>query len=708
MTSLQTPDIAGAPVEPLVRSSHPMDSSRILLSMMALARQGELALHDGTNTLDSVVARPVLKRLISALNFRDAATLQHSRRVALLSVGMAQQLGWDGRHLRVLEVAGLLHDVGKIGVPDNILLKPGKLSAEEAELMSLHYNIGADLLQACRVDKEVVQIVLDSHAYYDAHIDASQRTGADIHLGARILAVADAYDSLTHDQVFRIRKSHGDAMNILHGDAGTKFDGNVVAALDRWVEKDGWAYIKGEGQAADDVESSAPQNIEASLEAGSLCHIFSYLYILESLYDGFYVLDSDLRFAVWSSGAEKLLGRICSQVLGTPWSSRLFSYSDNTGKRLTDRECPVQEVMETCQPACRTLNVQQRGGSWIEAELQCFPLIDYEGKLLGVAEIFRDISRSKRNAPQFRELKLAASRDALTGVSNRGELEKHLKRMLAEYSKGETDMFSVIFLDIDHFKAINDTHGHGVGDRVLIAVARLMQSELYSGELVARYGGEEFVVLCPSTDIDSAMRKAERLRSSLAETSIGDSVRLKVTASLGVSQIDASDSMETLLHRADTALYNAKEGGRNRICKIMAGDCHDPDQEPVEEKPKKGSEFVFESHFTTCMVASMGVYKVSGFVNELDAELKEATAERVVMQIGQPGFFKGWGNHEKKQPVNVMLSFGEPEQQSTKAASRRVLVTVNVTPIGRPPSADQFQIRAKKIYELTRNYFAAD
>ncbi len=705
MTILQTLE---TPAAPILRSSHPMDSSRILLSMMALARQGELAQHDGTHSLDSVVSRPVLKRLISALNFRDALTLQHSRRSALLSVGMAQQLGWDGRHLRVLEVAALLHDIGKIGVPDNIMLKPGKLSADEAELMSLHYNIGADVLQACRLDKEVIQIVLDSHSYYDAHIDASQRTGADIHLGARILAVADAYDSLTHDQVFRMGKSHDEAMKILHGDAGTKFDGNVVNALDRWVEKDGMNYVENEGHTADDVESSAPQNLEASLEAGSLCHIFSYLYVLESLYDGFYVLDSDLRFTVWSSGAEKLLGRICSQMLGQSWSSRLLCYSDKSGKRLSDRECPVNEVMETSRPACRTLHVQQRGGTWLEVELQCLPLIDYQGNLQGVAEIFRDVSRSKRNAPQFRELKLAASRDALTGVSNRGELERHLKRMIAEYSKGETDVFSVIFLDIDHFKSINDTHGHGVGDRVLIAVARLMQAELYSGELVSRYGGEEFVVLCPSTDLDSALRKAERLRSTLADSPMGDSVRLKVTASLGVSQIEETDSMESVLHRADSALYNAKEAGRNRICKLTPADlavASPQEQAPVNEQ--RGA-YSFESEFTTCMVASMGVYKVSGFVNELKADLKEATAERVVMQLGQPGFFKGWGGSEHRQPVNVVLSFGEPEQQSSKAASKRVRITVTITPIGKPPSQEVFKVRAKRVFELTRCHFAAD
>src|SRR5690606_21234191 len=102
-------------------ASHPMDTSRVLLSLLELVRQGELVGRGDAESLDSVVARPVLRRLLSALHYRDAATLAHSRRVALLAVGMAQQLGWESRHLRMLGVAALLHDFGKIGVPDNIL-----------------------------------------------------------------------------------------------------------------------------------------------------------------------------------------------------------------------------------------------------------------------------------------------------------------------------------------------------------------------------------------------------------------------------------------------------------------------------------------------------------------------------------------------------------------------------------------------------------
>ncbi len=706
MTGLETAEI---PVAPVIHSSHPMDSSRILLSMMALSRQGEVVQHEGADSLDSVISRNVLKRLVSALSYRDEPTLLHSRRVALLSIGMAQQLGWDGRHLRVLEVAALLHDIGKIGVPDNILLKPGKLSPDEAELMATHHRIGADILQACRLDKEVVQITVDSHAHYDLRMEGARVGGPEIHLGARIMAVADAYDSLTHDQVFRKAKSHPEAMAILQGDAGTKLDGNVVAALARWVENDGLPYVKGERQVVDQLSTSVTLNPQAAIEAGSLCHIFSYLYMLETLYDGFYVLDSDLRFAVWSSGAEQLLGRGCSQMLGQPWTSRQLSYRDKTGRPLSDRECPVRQVVATSLPACETLQIHRRGGGWIEAELQAFPLLDEHGMLQGVAEIFRDISRTKRTAPQFRELKLAASRDALTGIANRGELEKQLQRLFDERDLGETSDFSVLFLDIDHFKSINDTHGHSVGDRVLIAVTRLLQSELYSGELVARYGGEEFVVLCPATDLSAAVRKAERLRTALMETSIGDEERLRITASLGAAQWEPGDTPEGLLRRADAALYHAKESGRNRTCQLSQTDLDAPKDTTKRKRQVRPQDYLFESEFTTCMLSSMAVYKVSSFVKEAKAQLKEVSEERVVLKIGDSVLFGRWGGDDSRQPVTVVMEFREPQDQRlVQANSKRVLVAVAIRPVGRPRSVEDFETRAKHVFELARSHFAAD
>jgi diguanylate cyclase (GGDEF)-like protein/PAS domain S-box-containing protein len=686
-------------------ASHPMDTSRVLLSLLELVRQGELVDLGDAGSLDSVVARPVLRRLLSALHYRDAATLAHSRRVALLSVGMAQQLGWEARHLRVLEVAALLHDFGKIGVPDNILRKPAGLSSDEAELIAISHNIGTDVLQACHLDTEVVQIVADAQSFYGAS-DDSRPLGDELHLGARILAVADAYDSLTHAQVYREAKSHPEAIAMLHREADSRFDVNIINALTRWIDSEGLPYLVDEADPAASVHPGAPADDEAALQAVSLCQMFSHLYVLESLYDGFYLLDSDLKFALWNRGIADLLGRAPEQMLGTQWSSRTIPTSTSTGERIADHDCQVRKVMQSALPACQIVQVQQKGGPWIEVELQTLPLTDAQGAVRGVAEIYRDITRSKRNAPQYRELKLAASRDALTGVANRGEMEKRLAQLFEEYNPRSDAPFSVIFLDIDHFKPINDTHGHGVGDRVLIAVARLMQAELYSGELVARYGGEEFVVLCPATDLESAIRKAERLRTTLAETTIGDQPRITVTASLGVSQVEPGDTPELLLHRADTALYNAKEAGRNRTCNLSARDVATKRETRKEQQVDSGS--VFRGSFTTCMMPEMAVYKVSGFVSETDAKVVKVSAERVALQVGRGGLLGGWGAQPHRQPVNILLEFTEPEEAPTKSPTRRVLVRVTITPVGRPPSAEVFQKRGKHVLELLRCHFAAD
>lgn len=696
------------PLEQTVHSSHPMDSSQILLSMLALSRQGEVVRSDDPHGLDGVISRPVLKRLISALSYRDEATLRHSRRVAMLSVGMAKQLGWDGRHLRILEVASLLHDFGKIGVPDHILLKPQKLNPDEAELMSTHRRIGAGILQACRLDKEVIQIVQDCEMDYDSRSDDARRGQSDIHLGARILAVADAYDSLTHDQAFRTGKSHAEAMKSLKADAGSRFDGNVISALARWVEKEGLDYVIGEMAAIDQVSSSAPQSLEASHEAGSLCHIFSYLYVLETLYDGFFVLDSDLRFAVWSSGAERLLGRPCSQMLGQAWTSRQLSYRNMAGKPLSDNECPIHEVLSKSLPACRTLQVHRKRGGWAEVELQAFPLLDHNNSLQGVMEIFREISPRNRKAPPDRERNYAAGQDPLTGLASREELESDLSRSFAASEADPGNPLSVLALEIDHFQGLIDTYGHSLGDRIVMTVAQVLQSELYSGEMIARAGREAFVVASPGTDLSAAARIAERLRTTLREATIGDVEKLRITASFGVAQREPGDTGKDLLQRAHSALENARQGGRNRTCQLSRADLdddNDPSQ-PVPPANQKG--FVFQSTFTTCMLADMAVYKVSGFVREAKAQVKEVSESRVVVRIGDCGIFRRWGATEERRSVVVELDIGEPQESSVKAATQRVPITATIKPVGRPPSWEDFENRAKRVMELIRSYFAAD
>ena len=195
-------------------------------------------------------------------------------------------------------MAALVHDIGKIGVPDHILFKPDKLSTEEAELMDLHRNIGIDVLQACRVNHEVIDIVSQAHNHFNGASHGFRRIGSDVHQGARILAVADAYELLSTDQEYRPRLPHDEIIDTLMESAGSRFDGNVIRMLQRWIESDGLPYQTDDGPRTPAPNWEAPSESSATADAGFICHIFSYLYFLESLYDGFTLVDSDLRFVV--------------------------------------------------------------------------------------------------------------------------------------------------------------------------------------------------------------------------------------------------------------------------------------------------------------------------------------------------------------------------------------------------------------------------
>ncbi|MEX0701748.1 MAG: diguanylate cyclase [Planctomycetales bacterium] len=692
-----------------VQSGYPMDASRVLLGLMKLSRQAESPALEQQDPLQGIISRGVLRSLLAALHFRDVATVRHSRRVAQLAIGIAGALGWDGRHLKMLEIAALLHDVGKIGVPDNILFKPGKLSPDEADLMALHYNIGYDVLQACRADREVLEVVRQSHQHFNGEADGYRKIGAEIHQGARILAVADAYDSLSTDQVYRKSRPHAEIVQTLMEAAGTQFDGNVVCALARWAETEGLPQAGG-GEVERTRRLQGQAETQATMEASALCHIFSYLYLLESLYDGFYLLDSDLRFVVWNRGAEELLSRPSQEMLGQVWTSRLLRYSDDHEQPLADHECPLNRVISEGRAISQNVRIQHADGRWIEVELQSVPLVDDCGRLQGVAEIFRDLHRTSRRPQEYRDLKIAATRDPLTGVANRGELETQLALMVSEHSRsGQQEPFSVIFLDIDYFKSINDTYGHTVGDEVLVDLARLLQHETYSGELVGRYGGEEFVVLCPGTDLMQTIKRAERLRVAISRGHLGKVKGLEVTSSFGVTQAEPGDSIESIIRRADKALYKAKELGRNRTCSYTTDQILSDDLRPAASEKTQDEPFLHSAVFQACVAADMIVYKLGGFVTDHHARLVEVAPKRAVLRVGRSGLLPFWGNVDDRRPVEIEVEFGDetPGHVRRRRGSPEVPVEVRIRPLGWIRSSDVFQSRARRVLKSLKAYFVA-
>ena len=198
-------------------------------------------------------------------------------------------------------------------------------------------------------------------------------------------------------------------------------------------------------------------------------------------------------------------------------------------------------------------------GSIMTGELQVIPHVDDDGKVVAILGVTRDISERKVFESELTRL---AVTDPLTGLWNR----RHTAELLAAdllQSERHGQTLSLLMIDIDHFKAINDTHGHQTGDRVLIEVARRLLDNVRATDVIGRWGGEEFVVLLRFCGRDDALATAEKLRRRISDTPV--TVAGPVTVSIGASELCPGDDISTWLSRADAALYEAKRSGRNAV-----------------------------------------------------------------------------------------------------------------------------------------------
>ena len=181
---------------------------------------------------------------------------------------------------------------------------------------------------------------------------------------------------------------------------------------------------------------------------------------------------------------------------------------------------------------------------------------------------FRVLAYPLRNAIHLHKLRMQVYRDGLTGVQNRIAMDQALARELASAQRHQTEL-SLLVIDIDHFKNINDRFGHSSGDVALQTTANLIRSCLRNSDQIFRYGGEEFVILITHTEPVGAYILAERIRMVMAERDhlIGD-IRIPITVSIGFAAMVWNDSSESLFNKADKALYQAKNSGRNRVCSL--------------------------------------------------------------------------------------------------------------------------------------------
>ncbi|MGC1273411.1 MAG: GGDEF domain-containing protein [Planctomycetaceae bacterium] len=310
----------------------------------------------------------------------------------------------------------------------------------------------------------------------------------------------------------------------------------------------------------------------------------------------------------------------------------------------------------------------------------------------------------RADAADIQTLQLAARRDPLTGAANRIELESRLAQAMTAFSS-DAAPFAVLFLDVDFFKRVNDDYGHSVGDEVLVALAKQIRQECDDSMLIARYGGDEFLVVCAEADLESAVRQGERIRLSIAQSSLCTTADMRATVSCGVAVVEPSDSVDSLLRRADKALYRAKRTGRNRTCALTSADLVErPDSATLNVD--NDDPFVLRARFTVPITIETLLSALGRLLREQHARFTDIDRDHATLQIGRRRLFALGRPRNHNRPVEITFDFSE--LSTFRDENAPVTLQVTVRPLGRKRQADDFQSRASALVELLTSQFVAD
>jgi len=238
---------------------------------------------------------------------------------------------------------------------------------------------------------------------------------------------------------------------------------------------------------------------------------------------------------------------------------------DDSGRLLCGDVCPLTETMSDGVLREKAIWLHHRDGHRVPVQVRAAPIRDEAGHIIGGVEIFSENSEHNETRRRLEDLERLALLDAVTGLGNRHYLETWLGTRLDEMARYGW-VFGVLFCDIDGFKAVNDAHGHDVGDAVLRMIATTMQHALRGGDVVGRWGGEEFVAVVTHTDPAGMAATAERLRALAQRSALYlEAGAVRVTLSIGGTLAMPGDSIEALVARADGLMYQSKSAGRNRV-----------------------------------------------------------------------------------------------------------------------------------------------
>ena len=295
-----------------------------------------------------------------------------------------------------------------------------------------------------------------------------------------------------------------------------------------------------------------------------------YQEILKHVKEGVYFVDTDRKITLWNNHAEKITGFTAAEVLEKHCFDNILNHVDDEGTHLCRQGCPLHRTMEDSFNREASVYLHHKQGHRVPVMVRTYPLYD-EDQLIGAIELFSDEKPPMQLIKEIEDLKLLAMTDQLTGLANRRYTESFLSGKLVELEEFKTP-FGVALVDIDHFKAVNDTYGHDVGDLAIQMTVRSLVGAVRSSDLVGRWGGEEFLVVFSAVDLEQLRRITERMRMLVEASSVQrEGSDIRVTVSIGVVFVEGPSSKDHIIQMADQLMYKSKLEGRNRISLATLG-----------------------------------------------------------------------------------------------------------------------------------------
>jgi diguanylate cyclase (GGDEF)-like protein/putative nucleotidyltransferase with HDIG domain len=528
----------------------------------------------------------------------------HVRRVQRLAVALARRAGMSGDEVKGVEVAALLHDIGKLAVPEHILNKPTKLTAEERTLIQMHPTVGAEIIGAVDFGYPVAPLIASHHERWNGEGYPKGLRGDEIPLGSRILGIVDYFDALIADRPYHKAKPEFEARLIIKEEAGAALDPTLVGMfLDILEEEMPLAEVTVPGAT---VTQPAVEQPDRQPSPAAIDNVLENIARANTEMGALYGLTEALgsRLSVTDTMALIAL-RLSPLVPASAWA--LFICDETTGashctfaagldsERLQQLEVPegagavgylarLGKTVRNAHPAAdfRASGLPDSGMSL--QSMVAVPLRVHDRTIGALAayhatanyfteahegtleKIAPKAATVVHDAQAFEKVRTESLTDTLTGLHNSRALLDHVEKEMSKADRYRTER-AILVIDVDRFKLINDRFGHPAGDRALQFIARAIRGSVRVYDFSARQGGDEFIVVLQECDAAQALERAAELQEAVSGIPFEPAPGVAVTLSISVGHaMYPSDgrSFEALIRRADERMYQDKSARKRR------------------------------------------------------------------------------------------------------------------------------------------------